>query len=129
MTGGSPTAQDEAASHGWYPVNQLTAPPVLQHLDQLIPSVQSDPDFLLTLPQYPRIALESPSVSGGKFWLGVAMENGLSIRWGKMGTQGTLKHFPLQSCKHNNPVLELKNRFARKIKDGYTIIQHETKLP
>lgn len=46
-----------------------------------------------------------------------------------MGAQGTLKHFPLAKCKNNNPVLELKSRFTRKIKDGYTIIQHETKLP
>jgi hypothetical protein len=128
VTGGSPTAQDDTA-HGWYPVNQLTAPPVIQRLDQLIPSVQNDLDFLLTLPEYPRIVLESPSVSGGKFWLGVAMENGLSIRWGKMGTQGTLKHFALGQCKRNNPVLELKHRFMGKINNGYAIIPHETKLP
>lgn len=121
--------QDEAASHGWYSVNQLTAPPVIQRLDQLIPSVQNHPDFLLTLPQYPRIALESPSVSGGKFWLGVAMENGLSIRWGKMGTQGTLKYFPLERCKNKNPVLELKHRFMGKMNSGYNIMPHETKLP
>lgn len=121
--------QDEVASHGWYSVNQLTAPPVIQRLDQLIPSVQNHPDFLLTLPQYPRIALESPSVSGGKFWLGVAMENGLSIRWGKMGTQGTLKYFPLERCKNKNPVLELKHRFMGKMNSGYNIMPHETKLP
>lgn len=103
MTGGDSAAQDETASHGWYPANQLKAPPVLQRLDQLIPSVQNDPDSLLTLPEYPRIVLESPSVSGGKFWLGVAMENGLSVRWGKTGTQGTLKHFPLAKCRTKIP--------------------------
>ena len=118
MTGGDSTAQDETASHGWYPVNQLTAPPVLQRLDQLIPSVQNDPDSLLTLPEYPRIVLESPSVSGGKFWLGVAMENGLSVRWGKTGTQGTLKHFPLDRCKNKNSLLELKRRFMSKMNSG-----------
>ena len=128
MTGGSSTAQDDTA-HGWYPINQLIAPPVIQRLDQLIPSVQNDADFLLTLPEYPRIALESPSVSGGKFWLGVAMENGLSIRWGKMGTQGTMKHFSLNHCKNGNPVLELKHRFMGKMNTGYNIIPHETKLP
>lgn len=125
---GSSTAQDDTA-HGWYPVNQLTAPPIIQRLDQLIPSVQNDPDFLLTLPEYPRIVLESPSASGGNFWLGVAMENGLSVRWGKMGAHGTLKHFPLSKCKNNNPVLELRNRFARKINEGYNSIPTETKLP
>ena len=66
--------QDDTA-YGCYPANQLTVPPIVQRLDQLIPSVQGNPDFLLTLPEFPRIALESPSASGGKFWLGVAMEN------------------------------------------------------
>ena len=125
---GSPTVQDDTA-HGWYPVNQLTAPPVIQRLDQLVPSVQNDPDFLLTLPQYPRIALESPSPSGGKYWLGVAMETGLSIRWGKHGTQGTVKHIPIAQCGGNNPVRELKRRFISKMNSGYNIMTHETKLP
>lgn len=129
MTGGDSTAQDETASHGWYPVNQLTAPPVLQRLDQLIPSVQNDPDSLLTLPEYPRIVLESPSVSGGKFWLGVAMENGLSVRWGKTGMQGTLKHFPLDRCKNKNSLLELKRRFMSKMNSGYNLNLQETRLP
>ena len=129
MTGGDSAAQDETASHGWYPVNQLTAPPVLQRLDQLIPSVQNNPDSLLTLPEYPHIVLESPSVSGGKFWLGVAMENGLSVRWGKTGTQGTLKHFPLDRCKNKNPLLELKRRFMSKMNSGYNLNLQETRLP
>lgn len=128
MTGGSSTAQDDTA-HGWYPVNQLAAPPLLQRLDQLIPSVQNDPDFLLTLPEYPRIVLESPSVSGGKFWLGVAIENGLSVRWGKAGTQGTLKHIPIKQCKNKNPLLELKRRFMSKMNTGYNLNLQETRLP
>ena len=128
MTKGSATAQNDAA-HGWYPVNQLASPPVIQRLDQLIPSVQNDPDFLLTLPEYPRIVLESPSVSGGKFWLGVAMENGISFRWGKLGTNGTVKHFPITQCKSKNPVLELKHRFMSKMNNGYNIVPHETKIP
>lgn len=129
MTGGDSTAQDETASHGWYPVNQLTVPPVLQRLDQLIPSVQNDSDSLLTLPEYPRIVLESPSVSGGKFWLGVAMEKGLSVRWGKTGTQGSLKHFPLDRCKNKNPLLEPKRRFMSKMNSGYNLNLQETRLP
>lgn len=129
MSGGSAAAQDDAASHGWYPVNQLTAPPIIQRLDQLIPSVRNDPDFLLTLPEYPRIALESPSASGGKFWLGVAMETGISVRWGKAGTNGTVKHIAIAQCKNKNPVLELKHRFMDKMNNGYNIIPHETKIP
>lgn len=129
MNGGGAAVQDDAASHGWYPVNQLTAPPIIQRLDQLIPSVRNDPDFLLTLPEYPRIALESPSASGGKFWLGVAMETGISVRWGKLGTNGTVKHIPITQCKDKNPVLELKRRFMDKMNNGYNIILHETKIP
>lgn len=125
---GSSTVQDDTA-HGWYPVNQLAAPPIVQRLDQLIPPVRNNPDFLLTLPEFPRIALESPSAAGGKFWLGVAMESGLSIRWGRAGTAGTVKHFPLAKCKDHNPVLELKHRFMGKINKGYNIIPHETKVP
>ena len=129
MTGGGSTAQDDPASHGWYPVNQLVSGPILQRLDQLIPAVQNDPDFLLTLPQYPRISLESPSASGGKFWLGVAMETGISVRWGKLGSNGTVKHIPAVQCKSSNPALELKNRLMNKMDNGYTIIPHETIVP
>lgn len=129
MNGGSPTAQDDAASHGWYPVNQLVSGPIIQRLDQHIPAVQNDPDFLLSLPQYPRTALESPSASGGKFWLGVAMEIGVSVRWGKLGTNGTVKHIAIDQCKNKNPVLELKHRLLSKMSTGYTIIPHETVVP
>lgn len=125
---GSAAVQDDAA-HGWYPVNQLVSGPIIQRLDQIMAQVQSNPDLLLTLPEYPRIALESPSTSGGKFWLGVAMETGISVRWGKSGTQGTVKHIPIVQCKNNNPVLELKHRFMSKMNNGYSIIQHETKIP
>ena len=120
--------QDDTA-YGWYPANQLTVPPIVQRLDQLIPSVQGNPDFLLTLPEFPRIALESPSASGGKFWLGVAMESGVSIRLGRAGTAGTVKHFPLAQCKNNNPLLELKDRFMSKIGKGYNLTPHDTRIP
>lgn len=129
MNGGGSTAQDDAASQGWYPANQLVSGPIIQRLDQHIPVVQNDPDFLLSLPQYPRIALESPSASGGKFWLGVAMETGISVRWGKLGTNGTVKHIPITQCKDKNPVLELKRRFMDKMNNGYNIMPHETKIP
>ena len=94
-------------------------------------SLQSkgNPDFLLTLPEFPRIALESPSASGGKFWLGVVMESGVSIRWGRAGTAGTVKHFPLAQCKNNNPLLELKDRFMSKIGKGYNLNPHDTRIP
>jgi len=98
-------------------------------LNALVPLTQNNPDHLLTLPDFPRIALESPSSSGGKFWVGVAMETGISVRWGKVGTSGTVKHFPLAQCEQGNPVLELKKRALSKVHKGYDIIPHETTLP
>ena len=82
-----------------------------------------------SLPQYPRIAQESPFASGGKFWLGVAMETGISVRWGKLGVNGTVKHIPITQCKNKNPVLELKHRLQNKMNNGYNIIPHETVVP
>ena len=98
-------------------------------LNALAQQTQGNPDHLLTLPQFPRIALESPSSSGGKFWLGIAMETGISVRWGKQGTKGTVKHFPLILCERSNPVLELKKRAMSKLNKGYDLIPHETTLP
>ena len=100
-----------------------------QYLSALIPKVQADPDYLLSLPQFPRIALESPSSTGGKFWLGAPLETGVSIRWGKLGAQGTVRHIPTRSCLRQNPVLELKKRILQKLHNGYDIIPHETALP
>ena len=57
------------------------------------------------------------------------METGMSIRWGKLGTQGTVKHIPIAQCDGNNPVQELKRRFVGKMNSGYSIMPHETKLP
>ena len=111
------------------PTNTSSIKLVTQSLNALAHQAQGNPDHLLTLSQFPRIALESPSSSGGKFWLGVAMETGVSVRWGKQGTNGTVKHIPLSECDKGNPVLELKNRVMSKIKKGYDLIPHETTLP
>ncbi|MDL2313821.1 hypothetical protein LJC36_02445 [Desulfovibrio sp. OttesenSCG-928-C14] len=53
----------------------------------------------------------------------------LSIRWGKLGSNGTLKRIPLAKCQDQNPVLELKNRSCGKLAKGYDLIPHETVLP
>lgn len=110
-------------------VNHSSIRLIEQSLGSLATHTQNNPDHLLTLPQFPRIALESPSSSGGKFWLGVAMETGVSVRWGKLGTNGTVKHIPLSRCEKGNPVLELKARILSKLHKGYDIIPHETVLP
>lgn len=109
--------------------NPFSVKLIVQSLDSLAQHTQGNPDHLLSLTQFPRIALESPSSSGGKFWLGVAMESGISVRWGKSGTNGTVKHIPLSQCEQGNPVLELKTRILSKLNKGYDIIPHETVLP
>lgn len=102
---------------------------ITQYCDALIPLVQNAPDLLLSLPQFPRIALEKWNASGGKYWLIVAMETGVSIRWGKLGRNGTVKHIALSRCARKNPALELKERVLAKLRNGYDIIPHETILP
>jgi hypothetical protein len=91
--------------------------------------VAKDPDYLLSLPQFPRIALSHPTPTGGKVWLGTALETGVSIRWGKPGAKGAVKYIPGMRCRKRNPVLELLNRTLQKLREGYDIVPHETVLP
>lgn len=85
--------------------------------------------MLTSFPRYPCITLTSPSQSGGKFWQGIANEHGLTIRWGRIGTQGSTKHFPIAICQFHNPVEELKRRCLKKLHNGYDIDPHTTILP
>jgi predicted DNA-binding WGR domain protein len=131
VIGSDATAPDADAPSSSSP--QLQTPFSFKHISQYFDSLaaqsHNNPDHLLTLPQFPRVALESPSSSGGKFWLGVAMETGISVRWGKLGTNGTVKHIPLSQCRARNPSLELKRRILQKLDSGYDVIPHETILP
>lgn len=61
--------------------------------------------------------------------MGAAFETGLSIRWGKTGSKGTVKHIAARLCQNNNPVLELKSRALHKLYKGYELMPHETQLP
>ena len=130
MIGSNATESDASA-----PItqNQLCSPfsfkLIKQYFDDLASHTHNNPDHLLTLPQFPRVALKSPSVSGGKFWVGAAMETGVSIRCGKLGTNGTVKHIPLSRCAARNSALELKQRILNKLDSGYDVIPHETILP
>ena len=131
MTGSNAAVPDAAAPSP--PNSQLQTPfsfkLISQYFDSLSAQSHNNPDHLLSLPQFPRVALESPSASGGKFWLGVAMETGISVRWGKLGTNGTVKHIPIAQCIAYNPALELKRRILQKLDSGYDVIPHETILP
>lgn len=135
MTRADSAVQDESATaatgcfaHNGNP-HPYSAKLITQTLDALAIHTQTNPDHLLTLPDFPRIALEAPTASGGKFWVGSAMETGISIRWGKIGTAGTVKHIPISQCNQKNPVLELKSRTLSKLAKGYGIMPNETRLP
>jgi len=57
------------------------------------------------------------------------MEIGLSMRWGKLTSQGQVKHITLKACRQHNAVLELKHRALEKLAKGYVIDPHRTVLP
>jgi hypothetical protein len=107
----------------------FSIPFIEQKLDALAKYIQNCPDYLVTRTGYPRIALSSPSVSGGKVWIGTATETGISIHWGKSGTQGSVKHIAISRCERNNPVLELKRRAIGKLQKSYSVMPSETFLP
>jgi predicted DNA-binding WGR domain protein len=101
----------------------------MQTLTALASQANADPNYLASLRPAPCVGLESPSKSGGKFWIGTAQPNALTVCWGKVRTAGTFKHFPLSECIGNNPVLELQERMSAKIAKGYFIKPSETQLP
>ena len=98
-------------------------------MDDLTLQTQRNPDYLLALPQVPRIGLQAASASGGKFWIAEAEKTGIAIRWGRVGTAGTLKHIPLSHCEQQNAALELKKRTLSKLRSGYVLTPAETALP
>jgi len=95
----------------------------------LASATQSNPNYLGNLHSIPTLTLVSSSVSGGKFWQGLPTDAGLDIRWGKNGTRGSLLHKTRHECKDRNPVVELKERFIKKLNKGYAILPQETFLP
>jgi hypothetical protein len=82
-----------------------------------------DPHFLTAIGTYPSVKLESPSLSGGKYWHGKAYGNHLTVSWGKLnGAQGCSKNIESGMCRAGNVVLELLARAIRKIKEGYRLV-------
>ena len=129
MTRDIPADPEDAAVPSPARANASSLKLIARSLDALAALTQNNPDYLLNLPQYPRIALEAPAASGGKFWLAAAMETGLSMRWGKLGSNGRVIHLPIGRCRKQNTVLELKARVLAKLRQGYDLIPHETILP
>ena len=111
-----------------FPTNpQFAISVIKQRLHTLDHKLQIDPDYLQKLPRIPAITLHKPTASGGKFWTGAIMQNGVHLHWGKLKTKGNIKL--ITDCIHNNRFLELTQRACRKIQDGYTIHSPDTYLP
>ncbi len=60
-----------------------------------------------------------------KDWHGEARPDGMHLRFGRTGTGGQYRLVPRDACCRKDPVLELRQRAARKLRDGYTLIREE----
>ena len=99
---------------------------ITQTLEPLIQEANKQPP---NLSFQPKISLQCPTSSGGKFWKASAIAEKLVIWWGRIGTAGNRKDFLKEQCRQNNPVLELKDRTLSKLAKGYDLIPTETQLP
>lgn len=117
--------QDDVASPGWYPVNQLVSGPIIQRLDQYIPAVQNDLDFLFS----PRISAHSAGKSicvRRQILAGRGDGNGHFRPLGQTRDRWNVKHISIIHCKNKKTVVELKHWLQSKMNNEYNIIPHET---
>ena len=61
----------------------------------------------------------------GKDWRGEARPDGMHLRFGRTGTVGQYRHIPADACCRKDPVLELRQRAARKLREGYVLVREE----
>ena len=102
---------------------------IAQTLDSLASSIFQDGDFVSGLLELPRVALAQSTPNGGKFWMGAVTPHGVALRWGKIGTQGSIKFIQLDQCEKSNPAVELKARVLIKLYKGYQLVPQQTFLP
>ncbi len=102
---------------------------ITQTLDSLASSIFQDDDFVSSLLEAPRVMLAQSTTSGGKFWMGAITPHGVALRWGKIGTQGSIKFIQLDQCEKSNPAVELKARVLNKLYKGYQLVPDQTFLP
>ena len=76
----------------------------------------------------PKLTLHQNTVSGGKVWVVHALEEGLNIQWGKPGTRGQQKFIPLNQCTGNDSMKEMLKRTVEKLRKGYIVLLHESRL-
>ena len=102
---------------------------ITQTLDALASSIFQDADFVSGLLESPRVMLAQSTSSGGKFWMGAVTPKGLALRWGKIGTRGSIKFIQLDQCEKSNPAVELRARVLSKLCKGYQLVPQQTFLP
>ena len=66
--------------------------------------------------------------SSTKFWQGENTHAELVIRWGREGTSGQQKAIPIAECAQQSTGVELLERAARKLREGYSLILNQSTL-
>ena len=111
------------------PVDLFSPKLITQTLDALAASIFQDSDFVGGLLETPRVRLAQSTPNGGKFWMGAITPHGVALRWGKIGTRGSIKFIQLDQCEKSNPAVELKARVLSKLCKGYQLVPQQTFLP
>ena len=128
MIGGDSSETDDSVPSD-SPADLFSPKLIAQTLDSLASSIFQDGDFVSGLLELPRVALAQSTPNGGKFWMGAVTPHGVALRWGKIGTQGSIKFIPLDQCEKSNPAVELKARVLSKLYKGYQLVPQQTFLP
>ena len=90
-----------------------------QWLTSLLRHMETDPGYLDTLPQLPKIILKNEASS--RFWRGEAFSYALELFRGCSGRSGRSMTIPADDCMDGNPVQELLERSLQKLAEGYHI--------
>jgi len=121
----SPAAEPEAPQDATAPVPSIKAT-----ADFLAGKLaQVNPTSLVHSSTCPMLTLIQPTPSGGKFWMVHALDTGLNIQWGRYKTKGQQTFIPLNQCTGNSSVREMQKRTVDKLRKGYEILMHESRLP
>lgn len=96
-------------------------------LSKVIDSLKLDPAYLNTPANCPFIIMQKTTQNGGKFWSGKIQPKYLSVWWGKIGTTGQGKMFNHSTM--TDTLLDLRKRALGKLREGYSLILNQCKLP
>lgn len=90
-----------------------------QWLASILRHMETDPDYLDTLPQLPQVILKNEASS--RFWRGEAFSHALELLCGRSEGRGRSLTIPADDCVDGNPVQELLERSLQKLSEGYHI--------